>query len=195
MATGEGDNGDDSSGWDFGSLFNGLGNTITSGFQNALNTISSGYNTIFGWLGNILNAITNGFTAVTTALSDGLQFLFIPGDDWAVDNSPFARMQTTFNNKLQFIQGFQNAFSVLSNVQGHSLDFHVDIYGYRFVIDFSWYENYRLNVRSGLSSLFIVCAVLAVLRNILGAFGVYLTKPGQAQFDAIKDEHIKKKAV
>ena len=176
-------------------MFNGLGNTITSGFQNALNTISSGYSTIFGWLGDILNSITSGFTSVTTALSDGLEFLFIPGDDWAVDNSPFARMQTTFNNKLQFIQGFQNAFSVLSNSQGQSLDFHVDIYGYRFVIDFSWYENYRLNIRSGLSALFIVLGFLAVLRNILGAFGVYLTKPGQAQFEAIRDEHITKKSV
>lgn len=192
MANDSGGGGESSSDWDSSTV---VDNTV-SAFQ-ALNS------SIDAWgdtLGNIWTSITSGFQSIGngisglfTAVSDGFQImgnffsgfwnslcgLFVPSEDFWND-SLFDGIENAFANKFQFLDGFRTAFGAMANTHGETLNyqFTVDLgFGqHTYNLDFSWYENHRLTIRSAIGSLFMVSGILIALRNILRAFGVELNQ-------------------
>lgn len=102
-----------------------------------------------------------------------LNSLFVPSDDYWTEG-PLQQIKNTFENKLGFIEGFKTAFSAMSNTQGQTLNFEFEFMGHSYAIDFSWFNQHRLTIRSAMGTLFYASALLIALRNILHIFGIDL---------------------
>ena len=165
------DSSSSSSGEENSNFLNNIWNGITSGFQALGNGISGVY-----------NAVVNGFQVIGNFLSgfwDALCNLFVPSDGFWSD-SLFDGIENAFASKFQFLDGFRTAFGAMANTHGETLNYQFTIdlgFGqHTYNLDFSWYENHRLTIRSAIGSLFMVSGILIALRNILRAFGVELNQ-------------------
>lgn len=131
--------------WNFGDLFGGIGGILSSGFS----------------------AISNFFTNFWNGLSSSLSSLFVPSEQG------MQTVRNNFANKLDFVQGFQNAFNVFNNTQGQTLNYEFTwLDGKQYAIDFSWYEDYRLNIRALSSAAFYLFAFIKCFNMISSVFRV-----------------------
>lgn len=97
---------------------------------------------------------------------DNLVGLFVPPASFWDD------VRVAVENKFTFLAGFNTALEAWQNTQGQPLKSEFTFLGYTWVIDLSFYEPYRLTVRSLSSALFYALAGLACLEMISSVFRV-----------------------
>lgn len=126
---------------------------------------------LFGWLNKLWESITSLGTTIINGITDGLKSLFVPSEDYWQE-SVFERLQTSIENKFTFVAGFKNAFEIMSNTEGQTLNYEFEFLGQHYSIDFSWYEPYRITVRSAFSAFFLVVAILRAYKMFSSVFHV-----------------------
>lgn len=126
---------------------------------------------LFGWLNKLWESITSLGTTIINGITDGLKSLFVPSEDYWQE-SVFERLQTSIENKFTFVAGFKNAFEIMSNTEGQTLNYEFEFLGQHYSIDFSWYEPHRITVRSAFSAFFLVVAILRAYKMFSSVFHV-----------------------
>lgn len=134
-----------SDGWNFGSLFGDISSLLTSGFQ----------------------SITEFFSGFWSGLSDSLVSVFVPSDDF------FASVSDQLEEKYNFLAAAHDILDMFDNPSSQPLSFSYTWFdGNVYSIDFTWYEPYRLSIRSLSGFLFFLLGFSKCFRMISSVFRV-----------------------
>lgn len=137
------------------------------------------FNGIGDSLAQIWDSIVNGFNSISDWLSnfwDSFIHIFIPSDDYLSSlDSKFNDFYDFLRSKFEFISGFENFFRLISNTEGQPLYFKFYFLGQPYEIDFSWYEPYRLTIRSSFSALFVVFASIKIWKIVSSMFQINIS--------------------
>ena len=165
------------------SLLGDIGNYISNGFQTLYSNIYDFFSTVLQGFQTSLSSIVQFLTGFFNSLGSSLSYLFVPDADYWEEGFP-SQIRTAFENKFGFLTGFKNAFDVMANQQGQSLNYQFSWGGRSYQIDFSWYAPFRVSVRELFAVLFTVLAWLRVYKVISSVFGIW---SGETVTNALKE--------
>lgn len=160
-----------------------MAEVITSGFSGLIEGIQNYFNSFLESFQSSFSSIVQFLTGFFSSLGSSLSYLFIPDSDYWENGFP-SQIRTAFENKFGFITGFKNAFDVMSNQQGQSLNYSFNWGGRSYDIDFSWYAPFRVSVRELFAVLFTVLAWLRVYKVVSSVFGIW---SGETATNALKE--------
>lgn len=152
-----------------------VGTWIKNGFSSLTLSIGGFFNDLWSglntWLTDFWNSITGFFSFINDFINnlwqsfgDFLLDMFVPADDF---------FSSAITEKLVFIEQFQTVTSSVTSAGSSALVFKANLNGMNLdVIDLSFFEPFRLKIRTMLSAIFYIGAVIAMFRLITSIFGI-----------------------
>lgn len=126
-----------------------------------------------------LQSIKDGIDDIGQSVTDGIEYLFVPGQDNILSNT-FDSMYENVNNKFPIIQQLRTVIDTLLNeeyIESQAPSFKINLYGSEMsIIDFSMFESIKGWVHQIILAFawgLFVFRFYKRLPGIIGGFGGY----------------------